>query len=198
MPLVTQYQWQNVHCFTNRVFFSDKYWVFMEKECQTRLYKHHKKGGDVVDSSGYIIQTRQIPLPDMTDLVKWIYLYNLTKSLTSMAKESKPGSKMPEEKKKWCQTVDKYYVSCKSRIDPSQISAALKKIVSLLTIDIPPQLPDMYTMLLVSRMINGDLLRELKEPVTDIREEFYRLFDRVCPNLREWSMCIEGIVPHDS
>lgn len=179
--MITQYQWQNVDCCSRRVFFTDDRWVFDRELCQARLKDHHKKGCDVVDSSGYIIQTRQVPLPDMADLIKWFYLHQMRQNIRSMPEvASEPYGYSKREM--WPKFVDKYFVQVKGEIGADNVSHALTKLMADLEVDIPPALPDAYTIILISRMINEDLIKELKEDVQDVRQIYYKLYDRICPD----------------
>ena len=184
VPMITQYQWQNVDCCSRRVFFTDDRWVFDQELCKARLGDHKKKGYDVVDSSGYIIQTRQVPLPDLADLIKWFYLHQMRKRIQSMPEIVREPYGYGR-RQIWAEIVDKYFVQVKSEIGAEHVSPALTKLMAGLKVDIPPALPDAYTIVLISRMINDDLMKELKEDVQDVRQTFYKLYDRICPSVSE-------------
>lgn len=80
---------------------------------------------------------------------------------------------------KWNEMVDKYFTRAKSTIDVCQIYGALKQLLDMLVIDNCPSLPDKYCLLLLSNMINNELLQELKEDVMDMRQYFYDLLDEI-------------------
>ena len=84
--------------------------------------------------------------------------------------------------------MDKYFGEVKSKISAVQIVKALKKTIDVLKVDIPMSEPDLLTLTLNVSMKEDVLKQELKDEIKDIRVDFYRLFDDMCPNLREFTM----------
>ena len=173
VPMITHYQWQNIQGRTREVFFTDNCWVFSKAESEKSLEEHRKIGCDIVDSSGYIIETRQTPLPDVADLIKWIYFYYIQKYIAKRVSHQDP--------RMWTGLADKYFSEAKSSIDSREVNCLLKKLMSKLEVDIRIGEPDQYCILLISRMINSALLHDLKEEEEqkDGRSEFCQLFDEL-------------------
>ena len=76
-----------------------------------------------------------------------------------MIEDREPNTSI-ERRERWCLAVDKHFMAAKSTIAYPQIARALKKVMCTLTIYIPPQQPDTYTLLW--RMVNGELCRRRK------------------------------------
>ena len=184
MLMVTQYQWQKV-CFPSQeVFIKDDSWVLTRQAAEKRLEEYNKKGYDEPCSSGDHIQTRQVPLPDTTDLIKWLYHYHMKKLIMELMAPASERMSVLEKREKWRVEVDRHFAECKMRITARQVADAYSKMNAVLQITPTLTLPDIPGITLIARAINKELMRDLKKNnVRDIQQSFFRLIDEVCPKI---------------
>ena len=195
-PIIKQYQWQIVHPYSRKVWCTDTHWVFSETVAVERLEEYREKGYEVPDTSSHIIETREIPLPSPEHFVKWLYLYHLKKNIVRMRDENCQACEMDLCGQrdhmeggclgKWEDAVDSYFTQAKTNMTCNQIACAYKKVLSFLKVDLPNE-PDLLSVAFIASMSEYELIEDTKEEVKDSREDFYILFDEVCPQLSEYS-----------
>ena len=170
----------------------DDIWVFTEEMCEKRLKAYNEQGNEVVDTSTDIIVSRDIPVPKLSDMIKYIFMYYIGKEIIRLRDDMKrkyTGCSFHEvDCIVWPDTVKKYFKEAKSKISSIQVMKTLEKTMEVLKIDINMSEPGLLALVLNVGMRE----RELKKGVKyyrkhAVREPFYELFNEICPNLCECS-----------
>ena len=81
---------------------------------------------------------------------------------------------------KWEDTVDSYFTQAKTNMTCIQIVCAYKKVLSFLKVDLPKE-PDLLSLAFIASILEDELIKDMQEEVKDSCEDFYILFDEVCP-----------------
>ena len=88
----------------------------------------------------------------------------------------------------WNETVDKYFSEVKNKMSSVQVVKVVLKVMEVLKIENSMSEPELLTVVLNVSMREDIMKTELIHEIKDIREDFYVLFDEICPNLREFTM----------
>lgn len=171
-PMVKQYQWRNVSPFDHtKIIRADDCWVFSQEICRKRLNDFHKLGYEVPDTSSDIVETREIPLPEDSELTRWVVLSFFRKAINDAMKEgccgcdeglSDPESHVQGCRMPWSDAVDRYF----DRIEMSvwRISAMelFKKLKNALEVNVPVPEPGLLTIGLMIACAEQTLQNDLK------------------------------------
>ena len=185
-PLLTvsQYQWQSVLFPSGEVFSRDEFWSLSKQSAEKRLKDHNARDFDVPCSCGDVIESRQVPLPDTADIIKWIYHYHMKKLILKLARPEMEEKSSMTRDAIFQTKVEDLFMECKCRIFPCQVKNALEKIIEALDLNLPYYVPDTPAVTLIARTINRDLLKDIKaDRVKDMQQCFFRFFDDICPEL---------------
>ena len=162
--------------------------------CKKRLKAYNDQGHEVVDTSTDIIVSRDIPEPETSDIIKYIFMYYIRKEIIRLKDDMNrkySGCAFDEvDGCIWPYRVNKYFKEAKSKISDIQVMTILKKTMEVLKIDINMSEPDLLTLVLNVSMKEYELKQELTNETQvlinekqDIRNDFYVLFSEMCPNL---------------
>ena len=84
--------------------------------------------------------------------------------------------------------MDKYFSEVKNKMSSVQVVKVVLKVMEVLKIENSMSEPELLTVVLNVSMREDIMKTELIHEIKDIREDFYVLFDEICPNLREFTM----------
>lgn len=173
--LVKQYQWQKVHCITSEPYQADKHWFFSEKQAVESLDDYHMLGGDEPCCISNIIATREVPIAEDKDILKYILLTFLKNSIEKAQKEQCEACEMdlPGQRShmksgclmEWSETVDKHFQAIRKQVSCAKLLEVYKKLMIHMKVDSMKTDTELYTLCFQISCDDTTMITQLKNEI---------------------------------